>query len=775
MVMLNTTANAESSTNLLINPGFESFTAQEMLPGWSPFWSRETGAGKLEVAKQILHSGKAALHISHAGNGDWSVAQTRKIPVKEGDILTIDGWILQRTDGSIKLSVVTRDAADNTVDWEFGRVTSTKNDQWQNLKRKMVIPAGCTSVNFRVTGIGATDAYADDLSLNIIGSITELQKKISPAMLKLQNKILQLTFIPQNCTFSVKDLRNGRLWQQKQANANILLRGTLREGATLKLELWDVEEDRAVTCRVSLTSNKPEVKVTIESKGKMAQPLSYPQPFIGAPGSVLVVPMNEGILFPVDDATIPSMDLVAYGGHGICMPWYGLTETKSGAGVMTILNTPDDALISIKQMDKSGLCILPMWDAQRGEFGYSRSLSWVFMDRGGYVAQAKRYREEAIKTGLFKTLQEKGKQNPNVDRLIGAVNVWNWDIQPVELCTEMKKLGMDYVLWSRGGKPEELSEINRIGYLSSRYDIFQDVYPPDAPSWMLKEGWPEDLLWLPDGDWMRGWADYQKQPDGTVKVMQGGVICSVRGLARAKQQIPEDLKTHPYLCRFIDTTTASPWRECYNPAHPLTRSDDRKFKMDLLGFCSRDMKQVVGTETGIDPSVPYVHYYEGMMSLGPYRLPDAGRDLLQYKPPTPDFLKFQVGSFYRVPLWELVYHNCVVAQWYWGDSTNKAPEVWGKRDLLNILYGTPPMFLFDKDFWQNNKDRFVKSYRDVCPLARELGYKEMLSHSFLTDDHSVQRTTWSNGRVITVNFGDVIYTEPSGKTKQPRMFETHRK
>ena len=98
--------------------------------------------------------------------------------------------------------------------------------------------------------------------------------------------------------------------------------------------------------------------------------------------------------------------------------------------------------------------------------------------------------------------------------------------------------------------------------------------------------------------------------------------------------------------------------------------------MKLLEYCSRDEKLVVGTETGIDPSVPYVHYYEGMMSLGPYRLPDAGRDMLQYKPPTPDFLKFQVGHFYRIPLWELVYHDCVVAQWYWGDYNNKAPEVW---------------------------------------------------------------------------------------------------
>ncbi len=45
-------------------------------------------------------------------------------------------------------------------------------------------------------------------------------------------------------------------------------------------------------------------------------------------------------------------------------------------------------------------------------------------------------------------------------------------------------------------------------------------------------------------------------------------------------------------------------------------------------------------------------------------LPNSVRDTLKYKEPTPDFLKFQVGLFYRVPLWELVYHDCVVSQSY---------------------------------------------------------------------------------------------------------------
>jgi hypothetical protein len=46
----------------------------------------------------------------------------------------------------------------------------------------------------------------------------------------------------------------------------------------------------------------------------------------------------------------------------------------------------------------------------------------------------------------------------------------------------------------------------------------------------------------------------------------------------------------------------------------------RKYKMELLELVSNKYKLVCGSETGHDATVPYVHYFEGMMSLGPYRV-----------------------------------------------------------------------------------------------------------------------------------------------------------
>ena len=84
----------------------------------------------------------------------------------------------------------------------------------------------------------------------------------------------------------------------------------------------------------------------------------------------------------------------------------------------------------------------------------------------------------------------------------------------------------------RRQRPNELEEINKLGYLSSRYDIYQDVWTGGrgrAEVDALREGWPDDLVWLPNGDWMRGWAHHQKNKDGTMNDLPWRRDLLVRG------------------------------------------------------------------------------------------------------------------------------------------------------------------------------------------------------------------------------------------------------
>ena len=143
------------------------------------------------------------------------------------------------------------------------------------------------------------------------------------------------------------------------------------------------------------------------------------------------------------------------------------------------------------------------------------------------------------------------------------------------------------------------------------------------------------------------------------------------------------------------------------------------------------------------------------MSLNPYRVPDSGRDLLKiWQNPPENVVQYQVGEKYRLPLWELVYHDCCVSYWYWGDYNNKIPSLWRKRDLFNALYATPPMFLFDGNTWSEQRERFVESYKCGGMLSEATGYSEMLNHRILTKDRSVQRTDFANGISVVANFGE---------------------
>ncbi len=93
--------------------------------------------------------------------------------------------------------------------------------------------------------------------------------------------------------------------------------------------------------------------------------------------------------------------------------------------------------------------------------------------------------------------------------------------------------------------------------------------------------------------------------------------------------------------------------------------------------------------------------------------------------------------------------------------------LWDQRDLFNVLYATPPMFMFNRKLWDEHKARFVQSYRNTCPLIRRVGYSEMTAHRFLTPDRNVQQTEFANATTVTVNFGTAAFKLPDGSLLGP--------
>jgi hypothetical protein len=272
---------------------------------------------------------------------------------------------------------------------------------------------------------------------------------------RIENAAIAVSLDSADLTLSVTDKRIGHRWQQRTRTGGQFT--NIRHGQDLEVTWHDAGAGLDIRMTVELDSDKPEFVLTLSAQGDLKRPLRYPHPFVAEPGMYLVVPMNEGISYPVEDTTVDTFRLIAYGGHGICMPFWGATD--GGRAYMAILETPDDAAIQIARLD-GRLCVAPEWESQKGRFAYARKLRYVFFDAGGHVAMCKRYRAYAQEAGLLKTLEQKKRENPHVDLLVGAVNVWYWEKDALEMVRDLRAAGIERILWSRRQDPATIRAMN---------------------------------------------------------------------------------------------------------------------------------------------------------------------------------------------------------------------------------------------------------------------------------------------------------------------------
>jgi hypothetical protein len=746
----------------LIGAEFTNGGFEHGLDGWR-LWSRDYKAATIGIENSTGPSSGHMARVEHSGSRDWSLEPASDLVTREGELYEIEARVRRSGEGAVTLCVSTWVADKQVGEWSYASRSAAPGDSWQLLRTRVVVPEGVVRVQPRIIGDGPATVWVDDFIVKKLPDLWPNRRQDLRGMLTVTNGMLALELNTTNALITVTDSRSHRAWEQRICTRGTRVLDATNANGEIHLRLGHGASGLELSCVIRLSATEPEFTLELNGDGELPGPLAFPHPFQTHSGEWLVVPMNEGIAYPVEDQTIPLHRLITYGGHGICMAFWGVTDGV--AGHMGIFETADDAAIRMDRVDGKTL-IAPEWDPQKHRFGYTRKIRYVFFDKGGHVAIAKRYRAWARERGLVRTLAEKRQVNPNVDLLIGAVNVWCWDKDAVSIVKEMREAGIERILWSNRQSRGNLKALNELGVLTSRYDIYQDAMNPAEFSklrWIHSDwttnAWPDDLILGANNQWIKGWGVEAK--DGTL--IHCGVLCDKQALPYAKARAPQELADSPYRARFIDTTTASPWNECYAPAHPMTRTDSREAKMALLNYFSHDLNLVTGCETGHEAAVPFLHYFEGMLSLGPYRVPDAGRRMNVLWTNVPEVVaKYQLGQYYRLPLWELVYHDCVVAQWYWGDYNNKLPSLWDKRDLFNLLYGTPPMFMFDRKLWTESKDRFVQSYRNTCPHVRDLGYSEMIDHRFLTPNREVQQTAFSSGHKVTVNFGSSPFALPDG-------------
>ena len=115
------------------------------------------------------------------------------------------------------------------------------------------------------------------------------------------------------------------------------------------------------------------------------------------------------------------------------------------------------------------------------------------------------------------------------------------------------------------------------------------------------------------------------------------------------------------------------------------------------------------------------------------------------------------------PLFNLVYHDCLILPWL----MDRIP---GQEDyMLYALLNGGAAYMdkdgaypncdgaFDDAAAEKHLDEEIDRYRIVAELQEKIAKCEMVKHEFLNNDWKQQRTTYSDGTMVTVDFNNNSY------------------
>ncbi len=141
----------------------------------------------------------------------------------------------------------------------------------------------------------------------------------------------------------------------------------------------------------------------------MDDPLHWPAPFATARGQWLILPVNEGIAYPVDDPSLPEM-YYTFTAVTACA-WPGMADRRP-AGMMTIVETPDDAARAACRGARACSAVARMGTAEGAVRLCAAASARCSSTTAATWPCASAIGEHAKQTGLLKTLAEKRKRIP---------------------------------------------------------------------------------------------------------------------------------------------------------------------------------------------------------------------------------------------------------------------------------------------------------------------------------------------------------------------------
>jgi hypothetical protein len=326
-------------------------------------------------------------------------------------------------------------------------------------------------------------------------------------------------------------------------------------------------------------------------------------------------------------------------------------------------------------------------------------------------------------------------------------------------------LGLDS--WQGGLRhPGAIRKAKELGYLIGTYDSYDSMHRPgEADSWETAQFdlhlYETGAIIGRDGKPRPGFQGkgYRLNP----VVARPYVESRVRGLM---EELPEPLNSW-----FIDCDAYGDLEDDYSAVHPMTQQEDVRARLDRMGWIRDTYGLVIGSERGAAYAAPVIHFAHGMMTpvmgwgdpdlykekasryyLGAWWPADGPQVMMRQVPVKPQYVHVYLDPRFRIPLYQTVFHDSLVTTHHWQSASFKFAGQVASRELLELLYGVPPLYHLNLDEFERQKARISAHYRFFSPLHRELALLPMTDFAWLTPDRLVQRTVFGDRVEVVANF-----------------------
>lgn len=345
----------------------------------------------------------------------------------------------------------------------------------------------------------------------------------------------------------------------------------------------------------------------------------------------------------------------------------------------------------------------------------------------------------------------------------------------VKLLERFAKNGLDRLWlgvdsWQDGFRhPTAVAKARELGYLVGPYDSYHSIHHPDEENTWETAQFDLSLyesggIVKSDGKKSKGFK--QKGYHLSPIVAQPYVEDRVNGIVA---QMPTDFNSW-----FIDCDAYGELFDDYSPSHPATQLDDMNARLARMAWVRDTHDMVIGSEGGSAYAAGTIHFAHGMMSpvigwgdpdmkdktspyyTGGYWPPEAPAVHVKQVPLKEHYFYIYYDPRFRLPLYQIVFHDSVVTTHHWGYSSLKFKNAIETVALLELLYNVPPLYHLNTARFSKHKDWIKRHYAFFSPLHRQIGGKPITDFEWLSDDKQVQRTAFGDTVEIFANFG----TEP---------------